>query len=138
MTGPDDSASASTKHKIDSLSPFSLYNQEGPGQAITHIKLRSDNYEEWNRSMRWSLKSRRKFGFCDGSIEKPTDDFLLGQWEVVHCTIVQWIMNSIDPSIRDSVSDTEDARLLWSELEDQYAVVDGAKIHHLKTQLNEC
>ncbi|XP_074314684.1 uncharacterized protein LOC141649915 [Silene latifolia] len=47
-------------------------------------------------------------------------------------------MNSIDPSILDSVSDTEDARLLWSELEDQYAVVDGAKIHNLKTQLHEC
>ncbi|XP_074271572.1 uncharacterized protein LOC141595504 [Silene latifolia] len=138
MTVTEETASASNTQKIDSLSPFSLVNQEGPGQAITHIKHRSDNYEELSRSMRRSLKSRRKFGFCDGSIAKPTDDFLLGQWEVVHCTIVQWIMNSIDPSIRDSVSDTEDARLLWTELEDQYAVIDGAKIHHLKTQLHDC
>ncbi|KAK9675681.1 hypothetical protein RND81_11G023200 [Saponaria officinalis] len=88
--------------------------------------------------MRRSLKSRRKFGFCDGSIAKPTGDFLLGQWEVVHCTVVQWIMNSIDPSLRDSVSDTEDAHLLWTELKDQYYVVDGAKIHALKTRLHEC
>ncbi|XP_074318199.1 uncharacterized protein LOC141654993 [Silene latifolia] len=124
--------------KIDSLSPFSLVNQEGPGQSITHIKLRSDNYDEWSRSMRRSLKSRRKYGFCDGSIAKPTDDFMLNQWEVVHFTVVQWILNSIDPSIRDSVSDPEDARLLWSELAKQFAVIDGAKIHHLKTQLHEC
>ncbi|XP_074299691.1 uncharacterized protein LOC141630840 [Silene latifolia] len=124
--------------KIDSLSPFSLVNQEGLGQSITHIKLRSDNYDEWSRSMRRSLKSRRKYGFCDGSIDKPTDEFMLSQWEVVHCTVVQWILNSIDPSIRDSVSDTEDARLLWSEISDQFAVVDGAKIHNLKTQLHEC
>ncbi|XP_074266818.1 uncharacterized protein LOC141590106 [Silene latifolia] len=124
--------------KIDPLSPFSLANQEGPGQSITHVKLRSDNYDEWSRSMRRSLKSRRKFGFCDGSIKKPTDDFMLGQWEVVHCTVVQWILNSIDPSILDSVSDPEDARVLWLELADQYAVVDGAKIHNLKTQLHEC
>ncbi|XP_074301437.1 uncharacterized protein LOC141632825 [Silene latifolia] len=76
--------------------------------------------------------------FCDGSIAKPTDDIMLSQWEVVHCTVVQWIMNSIDPSLRDSVSDTEDARLLWTELEDRYAVVDGARRHALKTQLHEC
>ncbi|XP_074315114.1 uncharacterized protein LOC141651294 [Silene latifolia] len=135
MAGDDDNP---PPQKIDPLSPYSLASQEGPGQSITHVKLQSDNYDEWSRSMRRSLKSRRKFGFCDGSITKPTDEFLLGQWEVVHCTVVQWILNSIDPSIRDSVSDPEDAQVLWSDLADQYAVVDGAKIHNLKTQLHEC
>ncbi|XP_074266164.1 uncharacterized protein LOC141588631 [Silene latifolia] len=134
--GGDDSNTP--KQKIDPLSPFSLHNQEGPGQSISHIKLRSDNYEEWSRSMRRSLKSRRKFGFCDGTIAKPTNEFLLGQWKVVHCTVVQWILNFIDPFLLDSVSDTEDARVLWLELADQYAVVDGAKIFNLKTQLHEC
>ncbi|XP_074317895.1 uncharacterized protein LOC141653928 [Silene latifolia] len=138
MAGTDASSSPPVTNKLDPLSPFSLASQEGPGQSISHVTLRSDNYDEWSRSMRRSLKSRRKFGFYDGTIPTPTDEFLLGQWEVVHCTVVQWILNSIDPSIHDSVSDTEDAYQLWSELADQYAVVDGARIHNLKTQLNEC
>ncbi|XP_074288015.1 uncharacterized protein LOC141613174 [Silene latifolia] len=131
-------SASSSDPKIDPLSPFSLANQEGPGQTITHIKLRSDNYEEWRRSMRMSLKSRRKFGFCDGTIAKPTDKFLLDQWEVVHCTVVQWIMHSVDSSIRDSISYSEDASVLWKELEERFSVIDGSKIQSLKAQLNDC
>ncbi|KAL9244619.1 hypothetical protein vseg_018380 [Gypsophila vaccaria] len=72
-----------------------------------------------------SLKSRRKFGFCDGSIKKPTDQFMLEQWEVVNCTIVQWIRHTIDPSILDSVPYVEDAASLWADLKERFAVVDG-------------
>ncbi|XP_074305065.1 uncharacterized protein LOC141639995 [Silene latifolia] len=138
MTNDSANSANNSDHKIDPLSPFSLANQEGPGQTITHIKLRPDNYEEWCRSMRMSLKSRRKFGFCDGTITKPTDEFLADQWVVVHCTIVQWIMHSIDPCIRDSISYTEDASLLWQELAERFSVIDGSKIHALKAQLNDC
>ncbi|XP_074266135.1 uncharacterized protein LOC141588601 [Silene latifolia] len=85
-----------------------------------------------------SLKSRRKFGFVDGSIKKPTDKFDLDNWEVVHCTLVQWIRNTIDPSLLDIISYVEDASVLWSELEAQFSVVDGSRIHDLKTQLHDC
>ncbi|KAL9230559.1 hypothetical protein vseg_005897 [Gypsophila vaccaria] len=124
--------------QIDSLSPYYLGNQDGPGATITHIKLRNDNYDEWSRSMKRSLKSRRKFGFCDGTIKKPTDAFYLEQWEVVNCTVVQWILHSIDPSIKDAISDYDEALPLWSELRDRYAVVDGTVIHSLKSQISDC
>ncbi|XP_074315388.1 uncharacterized protein LOC141651582 [Silene latifolia] len=138
MTQDVPNSASSSDPKIDHLSPFSFANQEGPGQNITHIKLRKDNYEEWRRFMRMSLKSRRKFGFCDGTIAKPTDKFLLDQWEVVHYTVVQWIMHSVDPSIRDSISYSEDASVLWNELEERFYIVDGSKIQSLKAQLNDC
>ncbi|XP_074303020.1 uncharacterized protein LOC141637440 [Silene latifolia] len=87
-----------------------------------------------------SLKSHRKFGFCDGSIPhpKPTDKFMLEQWEVVHCTIVQWLRNTIDPSVLESVPYVEDVAILWKDLEERFAVVDGTSIHSLKTELAEC
>ncbi|XP_074266507.1 uncharacterized protein LOC141589782 [Silene latifolia] len=124
--------------KIDVMSPYYLGSHDIPSQTVTHVKLRSDNYEEWSRSMRMSLKSRRKFGFCDGSIPKPTDNFHLEQWEVVHCTLVQWIMHSIDSSIKDSISYFEDARLLWDELAERFSTVDGSKIHGIKSDLHDC
>ncbi|XP_074267123.1 uncharacterized protein LOC141590428 [Silene latifolia] len=128
----------SSSKKIDSMSPFYLGSHDLPGQSITHVHLRSDNYEEWSRSMRQSLKSRRKFGFVDGSIPKPTTDLLLDQWEVIHATLVQWIMHSIDPSVKSSVSYFEDARLLWDDLKERFATIDGSKIHGLKSQLHDC
>ncbi|XP_074299877.1 uncharacterized protein LOC141631054 [Silene latifolia] len=85
-----------------------------------------------------SLKSRRKFGFCNGSIDKPTDLTLLGEWEVIHCTSVQWIMRTIDPSIKSSISYIEDARLLWDGLAERFSTVDGSKIHALKSDVHDC
>ncbi|XP_074288204.1 uncharacterized protein LOC141613370 [Silene latifolia] len=83
-----------------------------------------------------SLKSRRKFGFINGTIKKQPDKFYHEHWKVVHCTLIQWIRNNINPSLLDTISYVEDASVLWSELEAQFPVVDGSKIHGLKTQLH--
>ncbi|XP_074271741.1 uncharacterized protein LOC141595677 [Silene latifolia] len=85
-----------------------------------------------------ALKSRRKFGFCNGTVEKPTSAFLLGQWEVIHCTIVSWLRATIDPSVLESVPYVEDARVMWADLAERYAVVDGTSIYTLKSDLGEC
>ncbi|XP_074300548.1 uncharacterized protein LOC141631827 [Silene latifolia] len=124
--------------KIDVMSPYYLDSHDIPSQKITHVKLYSDNYEEWSRSMRMSLKSRRKFGFCDGSIPKPTDNNHLEQWEVFNCTLVQWIMHSIDPTIKGSISHLEDDCPLWDDLAERFSTVDDSKIHGLKSDLHDC
>ncbi|XP_074299323.1 uncharacterized protein LOC141630392 [Silene latifolia] len=85
-----------------------------------------------------SLKSRRKFGFVNGTIKKPTSTVDLENWEAVQRTLVQWIRHTIDPSLLANVSYVDDASVLWSELKAQFAVVDGTKIHGLKTQLHNC
>ncbi|XP_074297648.1 uncharacterized protein LOC141628396 [Silene latifolia] len=128
---------SSTK-TIDVLSPYYLGSHDVPSLSITHVLLRSDNYEEWSRSVKQSLKSRRKYGFVDGSIKQPTDEFLLDQWVVVNCTLVQWLMRSIDSSIKHSISYFEEARLLWDDLAERFSSVDGAKIHGLKARLHDC
>ncbi|XP_074303776.1 uncharacterized protein LOC141638268 [Silene latifolia] len=124
--------------KLDFSNTYYLGSHNVPTDTISNVVLRRDNYDDWKNSMKMSLKSRRKFGFVDGSIKKPTDKFDLDNWEVVHCTLVQWIRNTIDPSLLDIISYVEDASVLWSELEAQFSVVDGSRIHDLKTQLHDC
>ncbi|XP_074290303.1 uncharacterized protein LOC141617034 [Silene latifolia] len=135
MAGDDD---AVPTPKIDSTSPYYLGSHGVPEAKISNVVLRRDNYDDWKNSMRMSLKSRRKFGFIDDSIKKPTDPFYLENWEVVHCTLVQWICNTIDPSLLDTISYVEDASVLWKDLAEQFSVVDGTVIHNLKTQLHNC
>ncbi|XP_074302689.1 uncharacterized protein LOC141634399 [Silene latifolia] len=132
---PDQSA---TTLKIDPLSPFFLSNSDIPGIEISLVLLTSNNYEYWSHSMRMSLKSRRKFGFCDGCVKKSTDTSMLEQWEVVNCTIVQWLRNTIDPTFLESVPYVEEAAALWNDLEERFAIVDGMSIHALKTELDNC
>ncbi|XP_074299414.1 uncharacterized protein LOC141630507 [Silene latifolia] len=123
---------------IDPLSPYYLGSHDVPGAKISNVILRRDNYDAWQRSMTFYLKSRRKFGFVDGTIKKPTTEFNLENWVVVNCTIVQWIRNMIDPSLLDNLDYPDDASVLWSDIKGQYAVIDGTTIHGLKTQLNNC
>lgn len=59
MTGED---------KIDSSSPYFLGSGDQPGNLITHITLKGDNYVAWARAITLSLKARRKFVFVDGTI----------------------------------------------------------------------
>ncbi|KAK9715564.1 hypothetical protein RND81_06G173500 [Saponaria officinalis] len=136
MTGSD--ATPPPTQQIDPTSPFYLGSNDLPGAKISTVILRRDNYDDWKKSMRMSLKSQRKFGFIDKTIKNPTDAFYLDQWDVIHCTLVQWIRNTIDPSLLDIISYVDDAAVLWAELEEQFGVVDGTMIHGLKTQLHQC
>ncbi|XP_074290436.1 uncharacterized protein LOC141617153 [Silene latifolia] len=47
-------------------------------------------------------------------------------------------MHSINDSVKNSVSYTEDARELWLDLEERFCVVDGSRIHALKAKLHDC
>ncbi|XP_074305885.1 uncharacterized protein LOC141641107 [Silene latifolia] len=122
--------------KIDFSTPYYLGSHDVPSAKISNVILCRDKYDDWKNSMKMSLRSRRKFGFIDGTISKPTYIFYLENWEVVYCTLVQWIRNTIDQSLLDTISYVEDAAVLWSELESQFDVVDGSKIQGLKTQLH--
>ncbi|XP_048234325.1 uncharacterized protein LOC125370916 [Ricinus communis] len=52
--------------------------------------------------------------------------------------LVAWVMNTIEPSIRTTLSFYEDARELWVALERRFCVVNGTRICQLKTSLAEC
>ncbi|XP_074300285.1 uncharacterized protein LOC141631525 [Silene latifolia] len=135
MAGDDEHLKSTA---LDYTNPFFLGSHDTPNLKITHVVLRRDNYDAWKNSMTRSLKSRRKYGFIDGSIKKPSDELGLDNWVVVNCTLVQWILNTIDPSLLDSIFYAEEAAPLWAELAATFSVVDGTKIHGLKTQLHEC
>uniref|UniRef100_A0A803LHY3 Retrotransposon Copia-like N-terminal domain-containing protein n=1 Tax=Chenopodium quinoa TaxID=63459 RepID=A0A803LHY3_CHEQI len=59
--------------KLDPSSPFYLGAGDQPGNLITHVVLKPDNYLAWSRAITLSLKSRRKYGFIDGTISKPPE-----------------------------------------------------------------
>ena len=55
-------------------SPYDLNSNDNPGNVITQVQLRGENYEEWARAMRTSLRARRKWGFIDGTVKQPKKD----------------------------------------------------------------
>uniref|UniRef100_A0A803MV59 Retrotransposon Copia-like N-terminal domain-containing protein n=1 Tax=Chenopodium quinoa TaxID=63459 RepID=A0A803MV59_CHEQI len=111
---------------------------DAPGNVITLVQFRGENYDEWARAVRTSLKAKRKFGFIDGSVVRPSDPAKLDDWSTVHSMLVSWLTNTLDPSVRATIGDYDDAQLLWFNLKNRYCVVNGTRICRLKNSLSSC
>ena len=68
---------------IDPSSPYFLGSSDNPGNLISTVRLTGANYEEWSRSLRLSLRGRRKFGFIDGTLVKPLNPDFFTDWDAV-------------------------------------------------------
>ncbi|XP_056693641.1 uncharacterized protein [Spinacia oleracea] len=124
--------------KLDSSSPFFVGPQDRPGDLITPTKLKRDNYEDWAADVRTALKSKRKFGFLNGTYRKPEPPCTQDDWETLHAMLVSWIMNTIDPEVKTNLSKYDDAYLLWNHLKSLYSVVNGPRIQQLKSRIARC
>uniref|UniRef100_A0A803LXS4 Retrotransposon Copia-like N-terminal domain-containing protein n=1 Tax=Chenopodium quinoa TaxID=63459 RepID=A0A803LXS4_CHEQI len=69
--------------KINPSSPYYLGAGDHPGNTITHVILKGDNYLAWSRAITLSLKSCRKFVFINGTITKPTEKKKLLDWKLL-------------------------------------------------------
>ncbi|XP_021721334.1 uncharacterized protein LOC110688883 [Chenopodium quinoa] len=132
----------SGKQKVDFV--YHLGSSDGPGNLITPIQLKGDNYDEWARAVRTALKAKRKFGFVDGTIAKPQDSEKLDDWVAVHLMLVSWLSNTLDPVVRFTIGDYDDASLLQTNLRNRYCVVSGTQkirdddyVHHFLIGLDD-
>ncbi|KAF7813981.1 retrovirus-related Pol polyprotein from transposon TNT 1-94 [Senna tora] len=99
------------------ISPYDLTSIDNPGLSITQVQLIGENYDEWACAVKTALKARKKFGFVDGTIGRPNEkssDF--EDWWTINFLLVSWIRNSIEPSLRSTISRTDVAQVLWDEL----------------------
>ncbi|CAH9104998.1 unnamed protein product [Cuscuta europaea] len=121
------------------ISPYDLTSSDNPGSIITQVQLRGHNYEEWARAIRTALRARKKFGFVDRSIPQPEEDSPdYEDWWTNNSLLVSWIRNTIEPTLRSSISYIEMASALWDDIKSQFSVVNGPKIQQLKRELADC
>lgn len=78
MTGNESDGKKEGKDAIArfTTSPYYLSTSDNPGNIITQVQLKGDNYDEWARAMRTALRAKKKFGFIDGSLKPPSEDSL--------------------------------------------------------------
>ncbi|XP_057453215.1 uncharacterized protein LOC130745088 [Lotus japonicus] len=99
---------------------------------ITPIQLKGDNYEEWARAMRNALQAKKKLGFVDGTLTKPKDDSAYAEdWWVVNSMLVAWILITIKPSLRSTITYMQSARDLWEDIEQRFSMGNGPRIYQL-------
>jgi len=82
--------------------------------------------------MRRALAMKNKFKFVDGSIPIPEeDDLLYAAWERCNNRVHTWIINSISPSIAQSVVFIENVVDMWNDLKDRFMRGDRIRVAQL-------
>ncbi|KAL0408333.1 UNVERIFIED_CONTAM: hypothetical protein Sradi_1767700 [Sesamum radiatum] len=101
--------------KSDNLSsPYYLHPFDHPGMNICPVVYKGDNHEEWARSMRNAFWAKRKHEFLDGKFLKPTDDLEeIEDWWSVNSMLVAWIFQSIEPTLRSTITYHDTVKELW-------------------------
>ncbi|XP_021724751.1 uncharacterized protein LOC110692071 [Chenopodium quinoa] len=124
--------------KIDPSSPFYLGSGNQLGNLITHVILKGDNYLSWSRAITLSLKSKRKFGFVDGTISKPTEKKKMLDWDTVNSMLVSWILRAIEPKLAASIPFFDEAKRPWDYLEKRYCEASGPRLQQLRASIINC
>ncbi|KAJ8616905.1 hypothetical protein MRB53_013091 [Persea americana] len=52
--------------------------------------------------------------------------------------LVSWILNTIVPGLRSTVTHMENAKDLWEDIKERFSVVNGLRIQQLKADLEDC
>ncbi|CAL9221360.1 unnamed protein product [Arabidopsis halleri] len=121
------------------ISPYDLTSADNPGAVISNPLLKGTNYDEWACGMKTALCSRKKFGFLDGSIERPAEGSPdLEDWWTIQALLVSWIKMTIDPVLRSNISHRDVAKDLWDHLKKRFSVMNGPKLQQIKAELACC
>lgn len=99
------------------ISPYDITSNDNPGSMLTQVQLKGENYDEWARALRTALRARKKFGFVDGSIEQPDEGSPdLEDWWTNNSLLVSWIMKTVEPALRSTMSHMEMVQDLWEDI----------------------
>ncbi|XP_015159744.1 uncharacterized protein [Solanum tuberosum] len=94
------------------------------------------SYGGWRRSVMIALSTKNKLGFIDGSLVVPTDTNLQKAWSRCNDMVLSWLLNSLSKEIAESVLYSQNAKVLWSDLEDRFGQANGAKLFQLQKDLS--
>lgn len=103
---------------LEAILPYYLHPSDNSGSVISPVQLKGENYEEWARSMRNSLRAKKKLWFIGRTtLNKPAEDSSdLEDWWMVNLMLVAWIFNTIEPSLRSTITYMKNVKDMWEEL----------------------
>ncbi|XP_057999352.1 uncharacterized protein LOC131178413 [Hevea brasiliensis] len=86
--------------------------------------------------MRTALRAKKKYGFIDGSVKQLADDSLeLEDWWTVNSMLVSWVFNTIEPTLRSTISHMENIKDMWEDIKQRFSIGNGPRICNLTIEL---
>ena len=113
-----------------------MHPGENPSIALVNPLLNGNNYHSWAKSMKRAVITKNKFRFLDGSLPMPESfDPSYEAWERCNNLVHSWIVNSVSPSIAQSIIYMEIAAEVWTDLRELFSQGDQVRIAELQHEL---
>ncbi|KAF5459477.1 hypothetical protein F2P56_023418, partial [Juglans regia] len=120
-----------------SPSPYLLHPSDSPSLILVSGLLTGDNFPKWQKAMTRALNAKNKLVFVDGTLPPPdptSTDYK--QWNQTKDMVLTWLLNSISPSLANSLEFHTDPREVWLDLQSRFCHGNNARIYHLKRELS--
>ncbi|KAA8520884.1 hypothetical protein F0562_011557 [Nyssa sinensis] len=118
-------------------SSYLLHPSDSPSLILVHGILTGDNYPKWQKAITRALNAKNKLGFIDGTLLPPDPTKPeYTQWNQTKDMVLTWILNSISPSLANSLEYHTDPRAVWLDLSSRFCHGNNARIYHLKRALS--
>ncbi|KAH0768774.1 hypothetical protein KY290_012755 [Solanum tuberosum] len=121
---------------MDSSHAFYIHPFDHPGMNLVSIVFYGRSYGGCRRAVSIALSAKNKLGFIDGSLVVPTDITLQKSRSRCNDMVLSWLLNSLSKEIVESILYSQSSKVLWSNLEDRFGQVNGAKLFQLQKDLN--
>nr|KYP65401.1 hypothetical protein KK1_011634 [Cajanus cajan] len=111
-----------TDPSLNPSSPFFIHPSESPTSVVVPPALTGPNFHSWSRSFRMAMISKNKMAFLTGTVPVPTaTDPSFPSWERYNTLIMSWLLNSLSPSIAQSVIYFDRAIDIWTDLKERFS-----------------
>ncbi|XP_074341951.1 uncharacterized protein LOC141679348 [Apium graveolens] len=122
----------------DMLNPLFLHPSDNANSIQVEKLQGSSDYRSWSRSMEINLASKRKLGFVNGTVTKPTDDNTKAEmWEACNNMVIALITGNVSPTVRQSIMFMTNAFEMWKNLEKRFMLTNGSRKYKLCKDLYE-
>ncbi|XP_035542195.1 uncharacterized protein LOC118344843 [Juglans regia] len=118
-------------------SPYLLHPSDSPSLTLVNGLLTGDNYPKWQKAMTRALNAKNKLCFVDGTLKAPepnTPEYT--RWNQTKDMVLTWILNSISPSLANSLEYHTNPRDVWLDLSSRFCHGNNARIYQLKRTLS--
>lgn len=134
----DNYSAVTPPSKSQADDPYVIVANENTDLQMTTNKLDGSNYQLWSAEMKRALEAKNKFGFVDGTIPKPIDDYEKeGTWERCNNLVISWILCNMSPEISKFFKYKRDASTLWKLLKRRYGQTNRLVLFSLR-KLKKC
>jgi hypothetical protein len=137
MASSSSSNSTSSPPTSTVSSPYTLHPSDSPSLILVSGLLTGDNFPKWQKAMTRALNAKNKLSFVDGSLPTPdptSPEYT--QWNQTKDMVLTWILNSISPSLANSLEYHTNPQEVWIDLQSRFSHGNNARLYHLKRELS--